>query len=540
MERDSNKIILKKAKIFLFSFILTFAFAAVSVSANEPDSLVFELDPLVFDASTSYGYDSKALTSNAEYFFSGGTEEENTELARSAEIIIATARNLYGMEPLTTQSRSSVRVYFSESNDMAEVNISGLRVTINPADENRHGAVMFLMSKGKLPAWLCAGLELYWLDRYGIEGLEIDKEINISEWADAAAGEGLPWLGDEWFVPGLIESDLAAKAPSAAYAFVKLLEENGKLAEFVALYLDGEKNPEAEAASSAALPFRYLYSFRYLSMEDASFRIYGVHGEYNFMGTGWGLEKVVNYVNFMEDGIKYVKDWFNYDYDTPLFVTLSLEPHRQRPGIGGYGGLIMRGRYGFCLFNRDIYSIADSIHEAVHALNYAMGELSTGFAYYSRSFLIEGLASAVTYQFIDGNALCADEFVNTFIPQVVASDGERGFGLTDLPDIYEKLAGRAYTEEPFDFRLYLDAYATCALNDAAADENFVSFHDSYDYMNNYQTSESFVLYLLNYRGTSEDFRKIYADMSLVKEVYGVELSELIGDWLDYLGIENER
>jgi len=60
------------------------------------------------------------------------------------------------------------------------------------------------------------------------------------------------------------------------------------------------------------------------------------------------------------------------------------------------------------------------------------------------------------------------------------------------------------------------------------------FGERYGILNGYFTAGSFIFYLLEHRGTLEDFMKIYSDFSQMEYVYGVTMDEMIIYWLAYL------
>jgi len=70
-----------------------------------------------------------------------------------------------------------------------------------------------------------------------------------------------------------------------------------------------------------------------------------------------------------------------------------------------------------------------------------------------------------------------------------------------------------------------------------ANNNFSNtefFGERYGILNGYFTAGSFIFYLLEYRGSMEDFLKIYSDFSQMADVYGMTMDEMIESWLAYL------
>jgi hypothetical protein len=57
---------------------------------------------------------------------------------------------------------------------------------------------------------------------------------------------------------------------------------------------------------------------------------------------------------------------------------------------------------------------------------------------------------------------------------------------------------------------------------------------AYDILQSYATPASFLYYLFDYNDSKEDLRRVYADISLMEEVYGTDIDSMITKWLEYL------
>jgi hypothetical protein len=50
----------------------------------------------------------------------------------------------------------------------------------------------------------------------------------------------------------------------------------------------------------------------------------------------------------------------------------------------------------------------------------------------------------------------------------------------------------------------------------------------------YETSASFIYYLTEYKGTKDDFNRVFDDINLMEEIYGASMDDMITEWLEYL------
>lgn len=54
------------------------------------------------------------------------------------------------------------------------------------------------------------------------------------------------------------------------------------------------------------------------------------------------------------------------------------------------------------------------------------------------------------------------------------------------------------------------------------------------YLSDYNVAPSFILYLLGKRGGKEAFMQVYQDINHCEEIYGLQLEDLIDEWICYL------
>ena len=229
-------------------------------------------------------------------------------------------------------------------------------------------------------------------------------------------------------------------------------------------------------------------------------KVYGNEATYSFLPSVWDLRVVMEYVLELEDSIRYVKDWFGYEYLKPLQVELS-------PGMGPYpewaNALAISSGDKISLFWCMEYPPIAGVHEAVHSLSMVMGEFSDIFLS-DKSFECAFSGKAI-YYFEEGLAEAI---------RILYSDA-------GLLSYYDSLAVETMNE-----------YISLKKKNALPFE----YHDSeYPYLYTFASAASFVSYLLM-QGTKEDFKIIRNDISKMKAVYGKNLDEMIKGWRKHLGV----
>jgi hypothetical protein len=512
---------------------------------------------------TLAGYSITAKTDNAEYFFENDDEEYNLSLVEKMEFLFKTAFDEFGLKP------QAARIFFTSNDEWTTA--ASNKLVINPESDYSLGAFMYYISGLKFPAWLCAGLELNWLENSGYDtyGVEFDKNIDIAKWAKTAESECLPGFGDAWFVPEFLSGELKENVSSVAYAFVKYLNENGELKNLIETYTHEFLNrqtyqmdntiKEADAAAfkmwsklsgadneDGIASYKYLFSRDRNSAEDIVFINYGVHGTYSYCRPekgNWKLGTVEQYYRVNEDSIAYVKDWFGYfDYIQPIEVMMITKFDDE------YAGRAAR-RYSRPLiiltdcFERFNYSC---LHEAVHALRYGTGEWQPLFGRYFE----EGMARAFEYMYCKVN----EEYRNLDLPRLegIIEDlsGDEAYTEENLAwrkelyETYKTMTGLSFSANPPDVFTFLDINAAMYIKENY--NGYLSKNPEYDWIksdkywfmqsNYYYTSGSFMRYVLRL-GSEQDFRQFCVDVSSAKDIYGKDLDTLIREWLMFLGID---
>jgi hypothetical protein len=380
---------------------------------------------------------------------------------------------------------SRLNIYFTSDDEKTRVgNVGG--AVINPESVHSLGAIvnymslrMFLIQNIEtraLPAWLSAGLELYWLENLGIEhpAAAIDRNFDLIGWGRQAAERGLPPIGDAWFVPGLINDALAKDAPQAAYAMVKFLSEAGMLRDAIFLYtnnsdamtitanglleehwaaMTGIENPAPKYVSNYYFNF---FDSRHAEMMTA----HGGRGRYALYIGDWDYETLKLYIDMTEAAAVYINDWLNADSMPRFRMDLvpnpdanrwqSLHPLSQR-NIRAYAN--PRSNYIY-IAEPDLRFFAVMAHEMAHLLAYAAGFVSDEFTD-SRGvrFFDEGLAQLLAVSFAAQNEVYAvnkGRDLRDLSENFYSSPDQRNIIVT----FYELISGRPYSDDPLDFVVF--------------------------------------------------------------------------------------
>jgi hypothetical protein len=235
-----------------------------------------------------------AETDLARYIIHGRSEEEGRKLVQGAEAILTVSGDEYNFR---SQSLVGVTILFQQPGEPANIRIG--HINIDPEDALSLGAIISHEASGRLPAWLCAGLELAILERNGLGRFDFD--------ANYEGGASTIPVGDEWFIPGFFAEGIPGYALSALHGFVRHLEETGQLDRLIELYRLPGTAAEAEALRSSAWQgftgqsldnstiFRHYYNSRLTALS--------AQGNYTFEPATWHWAQVQSYNEIMDDGI---------------------------------------------------------------------------------------------------------------------------------------------------------------------------------------------------------------------------------------------
>jgi len=526
------------------------------------------------------GLDGDFITTQTEYvlylFSPDTTSIRKTELILQAETILSTAQDVYNMQFLNRAGRN--RIYFTTEESATRINPhNGIfaDVVVSIADSDRIGVLFSFISSGNLPAWLCVGLELYWLDVHELSILETDHETDVAAWNEQRINMGLPDFGDAWFVPGLIEDDLSDDVLWIAYEFVNYLSETEQLAELIALYMSDEtvwdaENKFAETWSifsgrpirenDEKLLLRYLYN-RLLdndrlnvraaeSNNIALFNVFNNYASHYFMyADWWTLERAFEYVSEVANAIDFTLNWLNVDSDilddtfTVMFHTeQNLFGHRWTTDFDNMTfGIDVYDEHGFFAY---LPMIVSSVVVHMHSEHYAyaiFGFDPTSIPSPHSGDFDFALPTLLMHLFID-------EIED---PELGRQNLDGGMETLRIwpehsdRDYVEMYRERAVSADRLDMRAFMDILAIITFDEFAYHNPDLMQESQYMTLEAIRSyggqrlrgmdifDASFFWFLLD-NGTREDFLRVYADRELMEEVYGSDIDEMTRAWLVHL------
>ena len=244
--------------------------------------------------------------------------------------------------------------------------------------------------------------------------------------------------------------------------------------------------------------------YKFMGRDDLSveiaLQVLGEHGVYHFESGGWTDVLIADIVLSSEDGISFAKDFLGIEVNKPLsFVFNVSKPNTDHPlAMWGGGGVFDTTTY-ISMETKLLPSLV--IHEAVHAIlrydkrisNFPYPPESSGWAY--AMFLEEGLSDMIDFLFAR----------QTDIPY------RTNYGNNSLHTAARRVLNR--------FNHFSDE---------------TEFGVRYPQLMSYETSASFIYFLLEYRGGIDDFMRVFDDIYLMETVYGKSMEDMIAEWLEYL------
>ena len=238
-----------------------------------------------------------------------------------------------------------------------------------------------------------------------------------------------------------------------------------------------------------------------------TFYVRGEYGIYYFSQGGWNDALVAQFVNISEDSIKFAKNWLGYTNGNPLtFIFNITEPDENHPFPIWSGGGVLGTAVYISMPVRLMPSLI--VHEAVHAILRHQGR-ETNFphppetsSWHFAQFLEEGLCDLIDFLFF----METDHDYDT----------------------------RRYRRHRNDIENHLHHEALRQMRFFNNFEDEAEWGTRYAQLMSYETAASFILFLLEYKGTPEDFMKVFDDIYRMEEVFGKNMENMIPLWLDYL------
>ncbi|MCL2603851.1 MAG: hypothetical protein FWD90_05170 [Defluviitaleaceae bacterium] len=404
----------------------------------------------------------------------------------------------------------------------------GVDLHTHVPDTEGIGRTFFGLGGGRLPMWLCAGLELYWMDKHDMPIPDgIDRNMDTGDW--------LPDFGEAWFIPGLLADETPWQVLSEAYAFVWYISEMGALEGLVASYLRESRISAEEMYAALRADFSGIadegWVFQYEqgavhhvegspgSPFEIDFHLWGDAARYLFGNrageprAAWTYGMVSHYAAIGEESLSFVQEWLGVSLTQRWSVYFI---HEDEVIGGGYGNRILTN---FQHHTDPPWSMA---HEAVHAVLAAANirtnfpptliDFGPGFTL-SQSHFEEGMCVLIELLF------------------EIETQNERFARETAQKRTGNQNAVRMTLD---DTLRYVNRYAIWFTDWFLGADDIGNFHPEWGMLQSYHSAASFLFYLYTERGTREDLLRAYRNIHHMYDIYGADIDELISDWLKWL------
>ncbi len=499
------------------------------------------------DAYVQLGFNRTAKTNHADYFFTTELVSDGESLIRQSELILSKAMNNFNIQP---NFATPITILYQKESPRYDGRGTTSTLRITPDFSKEEGRITYFLAQGKLPAWLCVGLERHWLAEAG-ESVSDTSTVDLSQWAKAADEKALPSFSDVWFIPNLIEDNLSNDKSSVAEQFVAYLDEQGQLEELTAAYLDPAQLDAAETlrrsaweqvtgvkATDDGMTYNYMLD-QYVINNGNSSLMFGVRTErannYFSVTDWWTLEKIKDYSLTGNSSILTTEQWFDCKIDGLYNVMyLGYDPHEV-----GIRGMSMDQLSRTITVNVPEKSFPTGFsHEIVHQCLRYMGIENKGLYMgkqdkHSRGWMEDGLCHVV-------GSICDSDSGNPVLDKNYYSHAmqylENFWGKECVDQYMAAVTAQGKDSSKLDPHIFYDLSAINAMKDQKLLERLPEEENNIFILldKHQETIPSFYFYLLNGKGSEEDLMKAYQDISRFEEVYGQSLTDMIDEWLNYL------
>ena len=264
--------------------------------------------------------------------------------------------------------------------------------------------------------------------------------------------------------------------------------------------------------------------YEYASPTNVAFVVTTDQGRYHFSDSEMSLGKVYEYMEAFEAGVGYANDWFGQDdimldlYFIQRDFTAEYGSNEFTINGSGVDGVVWV-EYDYSFEPLPFHASHILMHESIHALCDVYAEKTNfprrpePYPFFWSMLLEEGLATMLEHSYGLSVGKLHDVYIYHYTQD--GSDSSEG-ALDKVNDIAEALDHLAL------YSIYSNG------------EEFYA-ELPYDILQSYNTSASFLYWLLVHNGSKEDFRRVYVDINLMEEVYGKDMNVMIENWLEYLG-----
>ena len=510
-----------KKRLIRFTFIsvvvLSVILAMVITNKNRNSIEVTFIEPNKLESTL--GYQLIAKTENTTYYIDNLTKKESLNRINYIEEILIIATSKYDMKP------PKLDICFTEA---GEVSQSDNAIKVSSSDDIAEGRIFYVASAGKIPSWLCIGLERLWCKHLK----EYKNKFEEEDLFTLINNKTLPSFGDLYFVPGIVDDNSVELAKELSYSFVQFLNSNKELNKVVSMYINNSSDCNRiintlwqqfikDDTIDLDVNSKYQYTNHFLTSTDQA--------EYTICDNLGKWSDIKYYIEDMDNSILYVKEYLNYNIDTKLLIRINSEK------AGTFAGLA-NSIYPYRI---NIYGGKDGIpvvaHEAAHSILFHLGYNT------SNKSLSEGLSDVIQYSYENirkgqGYNILYNNFLKAY------NDRENNKEIEFLSK-YKKFNKAAFDpKEVLNLRAVADINAYFILSQESENLTDIELFLKYylhnvdiksDRLKTYYTSASFVYYLLDLSDL-ESFLMVYRDFDKFIDVYGKTVEEVIEDWANYL------
>lgn len=553
-----------KKRLLLCSVLFIVCFVSLAFIHSPASASITDTGKITFKPAE--GFDEKAVMSYATYFFAEGNDwslDEKIAMVNLCELVLGMGKSAYGLTFMKPD------VFFV--NDVMDFEISRGKIVLCPTDTSSLGTITSYASYGRLPAWLCAGFELYAMELTGYPFLELFiDEADISEWVLEQEAGGLPGFGDAWMIPGFIKSadGLHNGVPYICLEFTRYLIDNETdgLAGIVKELLKEQAWPTFEPLQEYWVDFtrntgklgceysyaygRFSESLAYIGPEkyDIVFVYYSPRTRIecvDYKEIDWHHDEINDYAAHIERSIDYVLDWLELDYDFIEHGMINVVINRIfiEDSVNYYetvrGGIFLTNN------NSSRIIVYAATHELAHFFTYKTGITTDNTV----EVFIEGLPQLIQTETEWGNELDEYLFYRKTLDNLLFHRNYTKMGRS-FTEYFESRIGKLYAPlEPLTLEMIYVAWDWLAAEQLSGRQRITSPLYSQDAaalmieivnfeFTSYAQAASFTHFLYATYG-KEKLLGAYSDYHDIEKLYGKTYGELVGEWKSYLGIQED-
>jgi len=474
---------------------------ALDITFNETDSII----------ATTTGYTHTTQLGRRTYMFRCDDEVSNTNFVNTVEAI---AQEL---EQFITISDVQFRINAS-SDDPWSYTFTNNELSMNFDNSVTAGWFTHAMSRGDLPIWLSAGLEVYIRGNIGLYAPATNSPASVAGFGD------IMFIPEKW---ATVEMNTAI---DIAYLFVNHLSENNLLENLIETYMGGD------IATGNQVAERYFYSYFGEEMDMALrleyFQANTSHviivtsdiGEHHFFFSHFDqnvpLSEIILLVTYMHDAAVFVID-FVYEFRSFEAAQLTFHLMYNRVDNRFAGGFDDR-RDVISIFNMQTrpWDILMTIpHEISHAVMHFM------VGYPLEDPFDEGFANFMSIAFNETDEAQSFPHLQMMIDDGFAPPVDNVREWANFLRSWSFHMGAYIRRIAEDYTLENVGFGTRYTN--VNDPNHITD------INTYWTATSFVIYLIDTYGIDK-YMQVHWDTDNFANVYGRDIHGMIEEWRLFL------